>query len=184
MSKILRRKVPPALAIGIPVCLVLAFILLVRWQAARYSPRRSACLSNLKQLMTLMSLYAEDSNDHMPPAAWMAPLQSAINTTPSNGQSSSFTPVQVAKLWTDPELETQQAAGKVFGYAMNYRVVGLKLSSADSQCVTLFETDALGPDITANLAARSNRHRNGSNVAFVDGHARWFRAGSPLREEP
>lgn len=61
------------------------------------------------------------------------------------------------------------------GYALNLSVSGILLRDLKdpARTVAFFETDALGPSIVANLAARDlDRHEGRSNVAYVDMHAR------------
>lgn len=55
------------LLVVIAIIAILAAILFPVFTRARESAKRTACLSNLKQLGVAMMMYAQDNNDHYPP---------------------------------------------------------------------------------------------------------------------
>lgn len=116
---------------------------------------RPVCLSNLKQLSTAMLIYEFDFDDRLPLENWADAI--------------------LIYLKHEDLLHCPQAAQ--YGYAMNMEVVGAKVKEEDpkrARTVLLFDTDALGRNVVANLAARSrSRHKGGSNVSYLDARARW-----------
>lgn len=81
-------------------------------------------------------------------------------------------------IWSCPDILQQKKHG---GYAMNYAVMGKRLSDYEhpETTVMLFETDALGIDVIANLAARCGRHNGGSQIASLDGHGKYRKLNDP-----
>ncbi len=120
---------------------------------------RPSCMSHLKQIATAMMIYGSDYDDRLPLGNW-ADATSVL-------------------LKNDDIYRCPQATR--YGYAMNMDVVGKRVdysSSGVKTTVLLFDTDALGRNVVANLAARSpKRHGDGSHVSYVDTHVKWVRGG-------
>lgn len=120
-----------------------------------------SCLSNLKQFQTATQIYLTDSNDRLPLEPWMDDLRPYVKNE-------------------DTYRCTELKRPLTYGYAYHSLVVGKSLTAFPSASTVLFfETDALGRNVVANLAARNlDRHdKKYSNVAYVDGHAKKVRVG-------
>jgi hypothetical protein len=127
---------------------------------------KTQCLSNIKQTSTATALYLSDNDDRMPLANWMTSLMAYIKDR---------------ELMQCPQVKRD---GKHFGYALKLGAVGMNTLEVKDhdKTVMYFETDALGESVVANLAARCARHRpDGSNVSFLDTHARFVKLDAPLK---
>lgn len=122
-----------------------------------FATPKKGCLSNLKQLSQSLLVYAAANDDLAPFQEWMTCL--VPGTT---GENVGSCPLVVKD-------------DKQYGYAMNAEIIGSKLSTLDPTTVAMFDTDALGASVIANLAARANRHGLGGNVGRVDGSAKFVR---------
>lgn len=125
------------------------------------SSKKTACLSNLKRLAMATEIYRADADDRLPLQNWFRPLQAILKGPDFLGC---------------PEVFTQSR--KEVGYAMNLPLVGAQYAKMrqPASTVLFFETDALRPDVVANLSARNrDRHQGkGSNVAYADTHAKFI----------
>lgn len=110
-------------------------------------------------------MYWSDNDDHMPLENWIDALDQ-IMKNPSHMDC--------------PDVMKTQ---KHFGYAMLLGVAGLEVGKVKEpeKSVMYFETDALGRNVVANLAARSGRHSNGSFLVFFDTHARYRKLGEEVK---
>ena len=143
------------------ICAILVAIFYPIFTPDRESTPSRSCLSNVKQLATATQIYLTDSNDRLPLEPWIDDL---------------WPYVKDEDLYRCPVLKRP----RTYGYAYHSLVVGKPLTAFPSAGTALFfETDALGRNVVANLAARNlDRHkREYSNVSYVDGHARMIRAG-------
>lgn len=116
---------------------------------------RTFCLSTVRQLGTSTQIYLSDSNDVLPLDPWM----DCLSPYAKNEQ-----------MYTCVELKSPLK----YGYAYHLPLVGQPTSKFPVETTVLFfETDALGRNVVANLAARDlDRHKGGSNVVYLDNHAR------------
>lgn len=116
----------------------------------------SVCLSQIKMVGNALLMYGFDHDDRWPIDDWM---DSAI-------------PYVKEEVRYDCPLISK--AGQRYGYALNLAVAGKDIAKVDDiKTAALFETDALGRSVVANLAAASKtRHRGKSVVSFVDSSAR------------
>lgn len=140
--------------VGLGIVGLLAFEFLL---GGNYATPKKHCLSNLKQLSQSLLAYAAANDDQAPPQDWMTHLLPG-----TIGEDVGSCPLIIEE-------------GKKFGYAMNADIIGPKLSNLDPTTISLFDTEALGPSVIANLAARATRHGPGTNVAIVDGSAKFLR---------
>lgn len=124
----------------------------------------ATCLSNLRQLATASLLYAQDYDGILPGSSW------SEQTYP------------YAKNWsyyTCPSLSRMQIPG---GYSLNVDVARQHLNEIEQPTNTpmIFETAStiLGSvqPFTALLA--TPRHNGSRNIAYADGHAREWKAGT------
>lgn len=99
--------------------------------------RMSSCPSNMKQIGTSLHLYAEAHDQRLPTAEWADAVY------------------PYAKNWDLYTCDKVAEQGGKWGYAFHWKALGVNLASVGdpSKGVMLFETDALGKGVVANLAA-------------------------------
>ncbi len=136
-------------------------------QPASVCTKEKACMSNLKQLGSVVLLYASEYDGHLPVAQW-------VTVTSPHGKGGG--PYECPSI-----TQTASTPPRRSGYALNVNVAGRVANRLNQTTVLLFETDSLSPNVLANLATRSGRHDGASNVVFIDGHAKRARLGEILR---
>lgn len=147
---------------------------------AKEAAKKTQCLSNLKQMGKAMQLYMIDHNDLFPSGKWHDPILPYLEKEQPNGD--------IEGLFTCPSLfGKKEISNPLGGYALNLEMAGKPPQSVPNpeKKPLLFETNALGLDVIANIAARSlDRHPGysngnkiaGSNILRVDGSAKYFAA--------
>ncbi len=153
--------------------IVLVVIFYPVYLSSRPAAKRSACISNLKQLGMAMVLYLDEHDDHACLNNWTDALYPYVKNW---------------RLYTCPSVQPKDAVAgakpTVSGYAMNYRLVGAAMRTVNKDCALLFETDALSPDVVASVNARNGRHDGKSSVLFTDTSARLVPIAEVVRDEP
>jgi len=164
------------LLVVIAIIAILASILFPVFARAREKARQSTCLSNTRQLVTALDMYAQDYDETYP---W------------------GYTPFQDSPCWDDvlvPYLKNTQILRCPSqrkecprSYGMSYAVHAKSMGSLDdpSQCVAIAENVgyqlkywgvfplSADPSTCANGYIEA-RHNGGLNMGFADGHAKWF----------
>lgn len=103
-------------------------------------------------------LYADSNDDRLPVDDWAQAV--APWTNHYDG----------ARCYSVPD------KGRFSGYALNVEVLGKELKKLDPREVLLFETDAVGKGVIANLNARNvDRHKGGSFVFRADSEPDFIR---------
>jgi prepilin-type processing-associated H-X9-DG protein len=118
---------------------------------AREKARQVSCQSNLKQLALAMHMFAEDHEGHLPSAlTWQRDL---------------YPYTKNEQLLKCPSDESDQACS----YAMNVRLSKANLNSLSTHAeeIVLYDADASGAPV--------KRHNDGLDIAFADGHVKWYR---------
>ncbi len=182
------------LLVVIAIIAILAAILFPVFGRARENARRASCQSNLKQIGLGILQYVQDNNERLPVAqvgafipgnsAWMAytgytgiPKDTVFHPE----QGSVFPYIKSTQVFVCPSDSIGSGTGA--SYAMNECVSGRKLSSFQSTSLKLLlGEEALSSGDSTNDAYLRNwandllsqRHFGGSNVAFMDGHVKWF----------
>ena len=133
------------------------YMMMPMFEDLRKKAQQPTCLSNLKQLGLAALQWAQDHNETLPPAEWVAELEpyhknAAILVCPSR-----------------PELTV--------GYALNVKLVGVALGDITNPAETImfFESNVGGDNPVGGpeLVPEEGVHNGGVNVIFVDGHAQW-----------
>jgi prepilin-type N-terminal cleavage/methylation domain-containing protein/prepilin-type processing-associated H-X9-DG protein len=187
------------LLVVVAIISILAAILFPVFGRARENARRSSCQSNLKQIGIAMMQYVQDNDerfmhsdhDATPPYTWFQPLQPYIKSTqvfkcPSLGDESS-----------SPDPNTDYIINGFFAHGVSQ---ALFQNSAEQIAVAEREknlaafdyhpftegSDLTAPEMDDNIS--KDRHFNGSNYIFADGHVKWLRyeatypASIPLKD--
>ena len=204
------------LLVVIAIIAILAAILFPVFQRVRENARRSACLSNTKQLGLAFTQYTQDSDERMPnlikggsgagvSGGWNYYTAFGNGTTPATFDMSlgSIYPFVKSKgVYLCPDDSPGQAAGDSYAASsclFTPTVVGTAL--APGKLLAVFDNPAgtmllceeasglaTGTTNDANFlndqtAAASGvaqgdnislRHTGGCNVAFIDGHSKYF----------
>ena len=155
-----------SISFALPAIILIAIAGVIVWprlyrqrEGVKTPPR---CSSNVRQMAVALLQYQSMWDDKLPTSNW----QTAI--TPF---------VRSKVLFTCSELQVQ---GGHDGFAMDWHLLGANLQTLKnpSKTVLVFETDALAPNVVANLAAISySRHTNYQKrrmswCAYADGHAK------------
>ena len=191
------------LLVVIAIIAILASILFPAFARARENARRASCQSNLKQLMLGVVQYTQDYDERLPSVSdnvATTPVQG--NWTSYAGTPAVFDPslgslypyIKSKQIYVCPSDSTGQTRGQ--SYATNSC---LNPGAPDAnklragQSMAFFEettkwmalgeegspTDNSASTDDAFLYVNSNdftsRHLEGSNIAFLDGHVKWFR---------
>ena len=137
------------------------------FQRARENARRSSCQSNLKQAMLGILQYAQDYDETYPTARkWMDEVMPYVKSE------------QIFRCPSLPDASN-------YGYALNQKLAGLSMAQMNNvaQTVAIYETDDLVRSAFGAGEERAYRHLEGSNIAFADGHVKWFaKDGEPQNE--
>ncbi|MHB8993998.1 MAG: DUF1559 family PulG-like putative transporter [Armatimonadota bacterium] len=160
------------LLVVIAIIAILAAILFPVFAKAREKARQSSCLSNVKQLGLGLLSYAQDHDEMLPAFSyggikWDGLIQPYVKNTQIFRCPSAST-LTLAYGWNY----------NLLGYPASPYVAAKSLGTIDKPAETLWGMDV---DNTVPLCLRyyaayapSKRHNDGSNVGFIDGHAKWF----------
>ena len=168
------------LLVVIAIIAILAAILFPVFGRARENARRSSCQSNEKQILLGFKQYTQDYDELFPQGnAGSLPATSPT----SNGWVSSLQPyLKSLQIFQCPS-ETGSTVG-FSDYDYNSSQVGSSNETkfANSSNTVLMCEGAEADGITAVASdpsvapAVNNRHLDGSNYAFVDGHVKWLQS--------
>ncbi len=178
------------LLVVIAIIAILAAILFPVFARAREKARQSSCLSNVKQLMTGIMMYAQDYDEMLCPGSrwyngagqtvwWVDGIQPYVKN---------------ASILRCPSEQKED-----YGYGWNYQEFGHQEAGypyAAGWCTTLAEIDYPATTIligdrmdSTNPSYQSKRwrliyrwwppnlaerHNNGGNYGLADGHAKWY----------
>lgn len=130
--------------------------------AVSHSGSGPSCLSHLK-LVNLGSLqYAQDCDDRLPQAKWMDATYPYVKNWPT---------------YACPVAHSEDESS--YGYGMERALLGAattKVKEPSKQPMT-FDSRLLYKNAAAAIRIgldRPGRHSKGSNIGFLDGHAKWW----------
>ena len=191
------------LLVVIAIIAILAAILFPAFARARENARRASCQSNFKQLMLGLVQYTQDYDDRLPNVSddvaaipttgnWTSYFGTPVVFDPSKG--SIFPYLKSAQIFVCPSDSKGQTQGQ--SYAINSCLTpgGQDANKLRyGQSLAAFEETtkwmALGEEgnpldssastddgfLYTNINDFTARHLEGSNIAFLDGHVKWFR---------
>lgn len=170
----------------IAIMTILAAILFPAFGRARENARRASCQSNLKQIGIAAMQYLQDNDEHYmvadheatPPYAWFQPLQPYIKSEqvfkcPSLGQETAT-----------PNPNTDYIINGFFAHGVSQALfqhpaeqIMVAEREKDKEVFDYHPwtegTELTAPEMNENIARE--RHFNGSNYIFADGHVKWLR---------
>ena len=169
------------LLVVIAIIAILAAILFPVFAKAREKARQSACLSNVKQLALAVLQYTQDYDEKMPIGQYDTPTIYTLWNIPQN--TSPLCPyIKNTQIAYCPSDKTSVGYGwphPHHPYRYSSRSIGY--FSYPSECMLFGEsrnyTWIYCPICRTEDGGNgyvSDRHNNGSNVAFIDGHAKWL----------
>jgi prepilin-type N-terminal cleavage/methylation domain-containing protein/prepilin-type processing-associated H-X9-DG protein len=182
------------LLVVIAIIAILAAILFPVFARAREKARQSSCLSNVKQFNLAILSYAQDYDETLPMSTTLTGIgamslpdlimpyvkNQQIILCPSDRTGS----VDIAGVLG--AVGVPQAPGAIarMGYTVNYLlmpdriatafpVVGLGEVASPSECDMLFD-GIYNASMLPGPSQNANRHNQGANVGYADGHAKWL----------
>ncbi len=191
------------LLVVIAIIAILAAILFPVFARAREKARQSSCLSNVKQIMTGIMMYAQDYDEVMPRVETRAPSY----YMPNGGvDSSGYLPWQVAifpyvknhQIFNCPSATVSWDGGEydmnnpdnpsncnATAYGLNQEISGVSTGNFNytSECCVIADKGNTsmwylesGGDYNGRNDIALTRHNDGCNVGFADGHGKWMKS--------
>ncbi|HCU35651.1 MAG TPA: hypothetical protein DGT21_09390 [Armatimonadetes bacterium] len=164
------------LLVVIAIIAILASMLLPVFARAREKARQSACLSNTKQLLLALNMYAQDYDETYPPG------YTAFQDSP-NWRDFVVPYIRNTQVLVCPS----QRKDRPVSYGLGYAVQGRSTNSWDDDTRVVAIGETVGYEakywsvlpLSSDPATCSNvyidpRHNNGLNIGFADGHAKWL----------
>ncbi len=172
------------------IIILLAALLFPALARARENARRTSCMSNLKQIALSSNMYLQDNDRRYPPfpkpveaddgtRGWAWELQAivkndAVFQCPSEKYSADETDSEGVLL------------GGFTDYWMNYHLEGLFEGKLQYTSSIILFGEGKGDAVSYSLpyptygnwepeAEYAQRHFDGSNYAFADGHVKWLK---------
>jgi len=187
------------LLVVIAIIAILAAILFPVFARAREKARQTSCLSNVKQIMLGVMMYAQDYDETLPVASHWVSYDNHVPSTTYTYWFEALEPyVKNWQVFVCPSQKSDPLAADP-GYGWNYQEFGYRSSSGsltNHYSTTLGEIDKPAETIMMgdceDTAVRGNpgiyylyrrhalytpeRHNGGGNMGLADGHAKWFSA--------
>jgi prepilin-type N-terminal cleavage/methylation domain-containing protein/prepilin-type processing-associated H-X9-DG protein len=178
------------LLVVIAIIAVLAALLLPALGKAKESAQTARCVSNLRQIALGVFIYADEQDDTFPTQPGDGRPVRAAGGDGRNYYDLLMPYLSNPRVWDCPSANLIPAGvAGYMSYHMNGRVIttnGLKTSAVQQPSFTLLMNDAgekrrwdrafLRPDQQGGYSydLPISNHKGGGNVAFVDGHVKWF----------
>ena len=175
------------LLVVIAIIAILAAILFPVFARAREKARQTACLSNVKQLNLACLMYAQDYDDRLFPIFYhvLGTRYDWINLLDPYIKNQ-----QIKKCPNYPEYAYSYALNSSFGYILaDGRVSGspwcpMGRITEPANTLLVGECNSANPGHnpivglywTNSVPEVFQRHNDGSNMGFCDGHVKWYSA--------
>ena len=163
------------LLVVIAIIAILAAILFPVFARARENARRSSCQSNLKNIGLGFQQYIQDYDELFP-----------VGTTTAAAGWGSFQLqpyIKSTQVFSCPSDSVVDSA-RIYSYGYNSQIgtatTGINQSSLAATALTVLNYEVAAPAAgvqsvgTSVAATDAQRHLEGSNFGFTDGHVKWF----------
>jgi prepilin-type N-terminal cleavage/methylation domain-containing protein/prepilin-type processing-associated H-X9-DG protein len=180
------------LLVVIAIIAVLAAILFPVFARAREKARQAACLSNVRQFGTAMLSYVQDYDEVLPPAICGADMAHLRTTHDLMEPYMKNTQIRFCPSDRTGEVDYSSFGLGRVSYGWNALIFGLMMPAPmPAQSVVSLaaiespaEMNAFWDGYTVIVSGFPRptpqyRHNEGANVAFVDGHAKWYQRNHP-----
>jgi prepilin-type N-terminal cleavage/methylation domain-containing protein/prepilin-type processing-associated H-X9-DG protein len=164
------------LLVVIAIIAILASILFPVFSRARAKARQTKCLSNVRQILTGIEMYAQDNDEGYPYGFTRGPWEPFWDDV--------IQPYLRSRdiLWCPDQKRDRERS-----YGLSYAIHGHWVSSVEDAANTIALADSKGvkrehwgalplscdPENCSN-AYFDPRHNTGVNLGFADGHAKWL----------
>jgi len=174
----------------IAIISILASILFPVFARAREKGRQTACVSNLRQITVAIAMYAQDYDEILTPGQLDTQMWHDLVYPYTHNR----------QIYVCPSRKDQ-----MMGYALNPLVAGITESLLFDPAVKILAADvppesigcatatprgtewwyndldndicAAPDDNTFKAARQPERHNDGINIGFADGHVKWYKEG-------
>jgi len=170
---------------------VLAGILFPVFPRAQAKATQVSCLSNVRQLAVATVMYVQDYNDTLPPSISAVPNGTLVTTFDLLAPHMENRQIEGCPSDPDGAIDLRSWGLSRYSYAWNMKLFAYRLPSHipgpprgapvrlgevpyPAQTTTFVDGRQDGQEVLT-----AHRHSDGANVAFLDGHAKWYAAGSP-----
>lgn len=191
------------LLVVIAIIAILAAILFPVFARARENARRASCLSNVKQMGLALMQYTQDYDEMYPILGW-ATGDTVIYPNGASGSNNWIMRIypyaKSVQLFNCPS-STRKWNGEISvtsltSYGANNHLIGIggytpvPIAAVQKVSETLMftEVDGTHPYMARNYYDASrfmvDRHLEGANIAFADGHAKWKKMQRNTSNQP
>ena len=180
------------LLVVIAIIAILAAILFPVFAKAREKARQASCLSNVRQLGMAMLSYVQDYDEVLPPAIGGSDMAHLYTTYDVIEPYLKNTQIRLCPSDRVGEVDYSAFGLGRYGYGWNALVFGLVmpppgltqgvvgLGAIESPAeVNTFWDGYTVMFMGFPRPTPQYRHNEGANVAFADGHAKWYQRNSP-----
>ncbi len=190
------------LLVVIAIIAILAAILFPVFAKAREKARQTSCLSNVKQISLGIIMYTQDYDEVMVRNAtavydFTAPDGTPIHIVPNAAMLwmyLTYPYVKNAQIYNCPSYSDKWSTSGYdggCGYGKNTYLSSLPMAVIDQPVQTVLlvdcnyyladwdvKTDAAGSTGSDNADPPRDKHNEGANFGFCDGHGKWLKAGT------
>ena len=199
------------LLVVIAIIAILAAILFPVFARAREKARQSSCLSNVKQLMLAVMMYAQDYDETLPYASSWGEISTpsyitwcqALMPYAKNTQITicpSYPNQSIGYGWNYQNFGYRSTAGTI-GYGAGCKLAEIPVPAGtiligddpdqgfhDAGGIYIYgprQFDLAGdPTSDPDVANLARRHNGGGNYGFCDGHAKWMSIIDLMGKDP
>jgi len=182
------------LLVVIAIIAILAAILFPVFARAREKARQTSCLSNLKQLGLGTMMYTQDYDETLVmryydvAPDWALRIQWYDALVPYLKNTGIYKcPSDTGSSWLSYSMNCDRNIGGNYSWHGSNTVVRLAAIPAPASTIWLGEGGSAHRVCSRNWEGQSNyaagaftRHNDGSNYAFFDGHAKWYKYDSTV----